>query len=168
MGRGRVAQREGAEYVGDLGTFNGARLAATGRKGIRYFPLFTAFHFLSSSFFSSSFLLFSLSLTLSKRQPRIRENDGIDDPRIVTSCHPVFLFLPIFQGRGGRFKNSRKSFPSMLAAAINNATGKRRLRDAGEIYLLLFFGIWQRSNEIHEVERRGTKKDPFIIQPATN
>lgn len=76
-----------------------------------------------------------------------------------------FLFLPIF--RGG-LRIPRKSFSSMLAAAINNATGKRRLRDAGEIYLLLFFGIWQRSNEIHEVERRGTKKDPFIIQPATN
>lgn len=41
-GEGRVAQCEGAEYVGDLGTFNGARLAATSRKGIRYFPLFTA------------------------------------------------------------------------------------------------------------------------------
>lgn len=76
-----------------------------------------------------------------------------------------FLFLPIF--RGG-LRIPRKSFSSMLAAAINNATGKRRLRDAGEIYLLLFFGIWQRSNEIHEVERRRTKKDPFIIQPATN
>lgn len=140
------------------------RLAEKEFATFHYSPPSTSFPLLSSPLPS-----FSLSLSLSKRQPRIRENDGIDDPRIVTSCHyPVFLFLPIFQGRGGRFKNSRKSFPSMLAAAINNATGKRRLRDAGEIYLLLFFGIWQRSNEIHEVERRGTKKDPFIIQPATN
>lgn len=45
-----VAVREGAEYVGDLGTFNGARLAASTRKGIRYFPLFTAFR---SSFLSN-------------------------------------------------------------------------------------------------------------------
>lgn len=76
MGRGRVAQREGAEYVGDLGTFNGARLAATGRKGIRYFPLFTAFHFLSSSFFS--FSPFSPEKTTEKS---LRTIIGIDDPR---------------------------------------------------------------------------------------
>lgn len=155
--RASRAAREGAEYVGDLGTFNGARLAATSRKGIRYFPLFTTFppFFL----FSHRFPLFPFfPFRKAKRGPTCSKNHRWSPRSPPPIPFPFFSSLPVFFTR----------FPDNRV----NVASKRRL-ETRRVFQLPPPAVFrclakkQRDPRGRNAEERG-RKALFIIQSATN